>query len=324
MPTTKWVRVGKYKTESNSVRTRTGKVFRFTEPGDVIAEMDQLIQWYREEKEKDNYNSLLTAAEFHYRFIIIHPFDDGNGRTARILMNFILMKDGFPPIIIPTEEKPTYLNALEQGDTGNFEPFYTYLSDKLIVSLSLMISGAKGEKISDDNDMSKKLAVLKNKLASIPQKHKMIPRKSGRVARVLEEGMLPALKMVQNFHVGMKEYFVSAMIETEHNNETVGPQVAPLDFEAIFYNIDKKSVSRFGAVYYLQTLEKALPAKVSYRYSVYVEFKKDEYRLFFQSDGANYSIMGFYGDKVDVADIKDKTNKMLDSVIQGIDKSLES
>ena len=65
----------------------------------VLSEkMEQLMKWYDEHKE--NLHPVELAAEFHFRFVYIHPFSDGNGRTARLLMNLILMKYGFPPAIV--------------------------------------------------------------------------------------------------------------------------------------------------------------------------------------------------------------------------------
>lgn len=106
-PTTRRIAIGQYKTAPNHVRTKTGEIFRFATPEETPAKMHDLIQWYRDRSEEPDVNPILLAAEFHYRFIRIHPFDDGNGRTARILMNFILMKFGYPPAIIKTESWKT-------------------------------------------------------------------------------------------------------------------------------------------------------------------------------------------------------------------------
>lgn len=96
-PTTRRIAVGQYKTAPNHVKTKTGEIFRVATPEETPAKMHDLIQWYRKKNEELDVNPILLAAEFHYRFIRIHPFDDGNGRTVRILMNFILMKFNYPP-----------------------------------------------------------------------------------------------------------------------------------------------------------------------------------------------------------------------------------
>ena len=110
---------GKYKTTSNHVETVTGEIFYFATPEETPAKMHDLLVWYDEKINEIDKNPILIAAEFHYKFIRIHPFDDGNGRTARILMNFVLMKFNYPPVIIKTEDKTNYFAVLQMADAGN-------------------------------------------------------------------------------------------------------------------------------------------------------------------------------------------------------------
>ncbi len=163
-PTTKKIEVGKYKTLPNHVLTATGEMFYFASPEETPAKMHELINWYRDEREKPDVNPIILATLFHYRFIRIHPFDDGNGRTARILMNFILMQNGFPPVIIKTEDKENYYGVLRLADVGELEPFIEYIANNLIYSLEIMIKGAKGDDIEEPDDLDKKLAILDAKL----------------------------------------------------------------------------------------------------------------------------------------------------------------
>ncbi len=169
-PTTKQIRVGEYKSSENHVRTKTGEIFRFATVAETPAMMNDLITWYNSKSDHTDTNPILLAAEFHYKFIRIHPFDDGNGRTARILMNFILMQNGYPPVIIKTEDKAQYFNVLQLADAGNIEPFIKYIAVNLEESLILMISGAKGESIEEDNDIDKEIALLDQKINAVTTK----------------------------------------------------------------------------------------------------------------------------------------------------------
>lgn len=166
LPTKKRVEIGRYKSQPNHVLTNTGEIFRFATPEETPALMGELVDWYRERMASVNVNPILLAAEFHYKFICIHPFDDGNGRTARILMNFILMQFNYPPVIIKNEEKQQYFAALRQADSGIFEPFLNFIATNLVQSLELMIKGANGERIEDPDDFDKELALLEKKLES--------------------------------------------------------------------------------------------------------------------------------------------------------------
>jgi len=83
----------------------------------VPGEMEQLVQWY--ETEGKQLHPAELAAHVHSIFVRIHPFVDGNGRTARLLLNLELMKYGFPPIVIKNENRLAYYNALDKAHTEN-------------------------------------------------------------------------------------------------------------------------------------------------------------------------------------------------------------
>lgn len=161
-PTRITIEVGKYKSRPNHVKTKTGEIFYFATPEETPAKMNDLLAWYRQEVDGADVNPIFLAAEFHYRFVKIHPFGDGNGRMARVLMNFILMKFGFPPVIVKTEDKENYFSALRQADGGLIENFIDYIAKNLVRSLEIMIAGAKGEEIEEDGDLDKKIALLKS------------------------------------------------------------------------------------------------------------------------------------------------------------------
>lgn len=159
LATKKWVEVGQYKTQPNHVLTATGETFRFAEPFEVAAKMEKLVQEANSDCATPE-AGLLLAAKLHYQFVLIHPFDDGNGRMARILMNLVLMRCGFPPAIIKTQEKEAYFSALRQADGGQFEAFAEYIAERVADSLKIMIAGAKGEEIDEPDDLDKKIALF--------------------------------------------------------------------------------------------------------------------------------------------------------------------
>lgn len=142
-PTRRKIEVGKYKTQPNHVITSTGETFYFATPEETPAKMHDLVDWFRAEKENPDMNPVELAALFHYRFIRIHPFDDGNGRVARILMNFILMKFGYPPVIIKTEDKQNYYRVLTLADADQIDPFTAYIASNLADSLDEMLAAAR-------------------------------------------------------------------------------------------------------------------------------------------------------------------------------------
>jgi len=71
------------------------------------------------------------AAKLHHGIAAIHPFTDGNGRAARLAMNFILIAAGYPPISIPTDHRQSYYCALEAADSGDFQTWQNFLTTEL-------------------------------------------------------------------------------------------------------------------------------------------------------------------------------------------------
>ena len=78
--------------------------------------MSDLVDWYNEEERKGDLSPVELAALFHYRYIRIHPFEDGNGRIARLMVNYILSRHGWPMIVVRSRKKQEYLEALHQTD----------------------------------------------------------------------------------------------------------------------------------------------------------------------------------------------------------------
>lgn len=112
------VHAGIYKTRPNSVLTPAGTMFYYASPEETPALMYDLVNWYNEATSTKELSPIELAAVFHYRYIRIHPFEDGNGRIARLLVNFILKRHGWPMMVIKTKSKQAYLNALARTDAS--------------------------------------------------------------------------------------------------------------------------------------------------------------------------------------------------------------
>jgi Fic family protein len=81
----------------------------------------------------------VPAASFdaHFRFVAIHPFSDGNGRAARLLMNLLLLRGGYPPVAVRPEDRKSYLDALEHASTrDDLRPFHTFMHQRLDATLA--------------------------------------------------------------------------------------------------------------------------------------------------------------------------------------------
>lgn len=253
-PSKKMIKVGQYKTSPNHVKTKTREIFRFATPEDTPIEMNELVQWYNEKSASEDVNPILLAAEFHYRYIRIHPFDDGNGRTARILMNFILLRFNYPPVIVKTEDKENYFAALHQADAGIFTAFAEYIASNLKDSLALMIAGAKGESIEEKDDLEKEIALLEQEVKSLGTTIKVSRSKEaldriyhssvGQIAELLyqKSALFDQFYLYSNFKIAVNNQYVSNLNATKK-------ELIELSKKLIRDNTTKIVISYFHSVF---------------------------------------------------------------------------
>lgn len=170
-PTRKRIVPGQYKTQPNHVRTATGELHRFAEPEETPALMEEWTRNFRRALPRSVYPLPLFMAESHWRFICIHPFDDGNGRTARLLTNYVLLHKGLPPVVIKSDDRDRYIGALQKADLGCMLPLARFMLENLFWSLALAIRVSKGEPIREPDDMSKEIDIfVRNKRQWTPKR----------------------------------------------------------------------------------------------------------------------------------------------------------
>jgi Fic family protein len=126
---------GRYADLARYVRTETGR-YSFPSPAEIPALMGDFARWLSAAPATPEVG--FTA---HRRLAEIHPFNDGNGRTARLLMNLILIRAGYPPIAVRPEDRPAYIRALQQAQAGQgSESFDFLLYDRLDATLGEYLS----------------------------------------------------------------------------------------------------------------------------------------------------------------------------------------
>lgn len=132
---------GKYRETKVFIR---GFNIDLPQPQKVPYMMSEFVQWMQGIQE----HAVRIAADAHYKFVSIHPFIDGNGRTGRLLMNLVLLIHGYPLAIIRNEERTQYLNALNTAQTkGNLQPFYAIVETAVERMLDVYINAAQGKPV---------------------------------------------------------------------------------------------------------------------------------------------------------------------------------
>lgn len=119
---------GKFKEHENNPRRSDGTKFIYCPPIQVENEVDKLIQIYTELEEKE-VSPVVIASWFHHAFSIIHPFQDGNGRIARLLASLILIRHGLFPFTVKRTEKKKYIDSLEEADKGKPNNLVVFFSE---------------------------------------------------------------------------------------------------------------------------------------------------------------------------------------------------
>ncbi len=147
---------GTYKKEDNYVLLPDNTIKKYVSPLKVVDEMEKLIKFYKDNQKK--LHPILLATELHAHFVSIHPFVDGNGRTARLIMNIVLMQAGYSPAIIQNEKKQDYYDVLQSYDaTGEVEGFVSIIEQEVTRTLQIMLNATEGKMIFRTEDIKKRI-----------------------------------------------------------------------------------------------------------------------------------------------------------------------
>ena len=128
---------GVYRSKNVGVVKSDGEIHSFTEPLKIEEEMNSFIEWLYSQTVEE---PILLAALVHLKFVSIHPFIDGNGRTARLFMNLVLLQNTYPQAIIKVVNRAEYIQAIEkyqQSSNNEYNDFYKVILKSVNESLDL-------------------------------------------------------------------------------------------------------------------------------------------------------------------------------------------
>lgn len=196
----KWA--GKYRQLEVFIR---GSNAEFPMPNVVPYAMQEFIQWLQSTQDE---HPVKIAADAHYKLVSIHPWNDGNGRTARLLMNLILIIYGYPMAVIRNEDRTEYLATFDVArEKKDLQPFYTIIVDAAERSLDAYISAAKGETIMNHLNPPKK--VSQGKLLKIGELAKETNETIHTVRFWTKEGLLE----VQDYTKSGYQLYAPSMVD---------------------------------------------------------------------------------------------------------------
>jgi Fic family protein len=137
---------GQFKIRDNYVVEQNGKLHKFLPAEEVADALEKLIKGTTRPLEMCNSATItehpvFIAAYFHHIFINIHPFDDGNGRIARIATNILLLKNNIPPFVILETERTLYFEAIKKSRDEFIDPTAIFFADKIIQAMENQLKG---------------------------------------------------------------------------------------------------------------------------------------------------------------------------------------
>lgn len=126
-------------------------------PEMISREMENLIDWYNKALKENIVHPISLASELHFQLTAIHPFEDWNGRIARLILNVALMKQGYLPILIGPDERLAYYENLEQADKGSIEPLIRFIANKELKTIDEFMASPEYISIQAKFDLEKQL-----------------------------------------------------------------------------------------------------------------------------------------------------------------------
>jgi len=160
--------------------------------------MKELLEWLDENPQE--LRPIEIAAVFHYKLVSIHPFDDGNGRIGRLLMNLLLIRHGYPLTIIRHIDRRRYYDTLRKADHGDLKPFVNFVARCAEQSLDLYLNAIK----PSDRE---------NTLITLSDAAKLTPYSQEYLSLLARRGVIAATKIGKNWHVtprALEEYIATS------------------------------------------------------------------------------------------------------------------
>lgn len=340
--TTKTIRIGEYKQQPNHVKTLTGEIHYYATPEDVPIKMHELMQWYNEARHNKKIHPSVLAAFVHHRFVAIHPFDDGNGRLARILMNLILMKNGYPPAIIKLKERTDYYAALNQADKNEYVPIIEFVAEAVSESMNLYLKAARGESIEDSSDLDKKIALLNTKLKKehIKKDDKLLKKVLITTCKNLTDGFTKTLEdLFQKLNgLSFSEKQVKPFFFTDAMGE--GDRVGGVNAHPFSYrNVEESIINheksqklpfiRFDFIWKNLKLDSGEGIRIfDFKVYAFLDFNNDfKYKVWFKdslnSDKKIIILERNYDDDVSEQEIKEVIERFKEYTFESLEKKIE-
>ena len=298
--------IGKWKTKPNEVINYKGEKYSFSPPDEVAEYLHSALNNLNSDLDaffnsKKHLHPLYYIVDFHLNYLNIHPFYDGNGRTARILTNLILISCGYPAIIIKDEHKTAYYNIL--GDIqcygGDKELLVKFFAQRIQESQKLVIDAIEGKDIEDEDDLDKKLSLLDIELKAIDNKdeikeilsYPLLKEKWDEwIIEFIDEMILTTQKF-DKFYTEPK-HILNLYIDNNSSSIRIN-NIFDYDhlFQVHYSNKPTKNIEKASFTFFTNfgLFKKSGLDSFACIYSIHIEFDKYTYRIYVDKYNSNFA-----------------------------------
>lgn len=326
--------IGKWKIQENEIINYKEEKQDFIAPDLVADEIHDLLNRTNAaidkiiSKKKDAPHPLDIAFDFHLEFLKIHPFYDGNGRTARILTNLILISLGYPPFWIKDNEREQYYRYIAdiQSYGGNKEVFYTFLGELVLRSQELVLNVALGISLEEEDDLDKEVELIHRRLKGLRTEGQVL--KSSEVIKEVYNQSLKGLFLELDLQarkfqkIFEKVDFQFILVRNNENNQTRHEKITynrDGNYEELFNTIDLNGID--GFVVYISFIQlKNIERHIGLSAEIDVDFYTDSYKI--HSNEFADNIKKPYSELVEENEIKMFISKVINFLKKYIDEEI--
>lgn len=323
-------KISVWKTEPNYIYNYKNERFDFASPDEVPSRMHDLLNKTNaaidaiQHNKKDAPHPLDVALDFHLNFVSIHPFYDGNGRTARILTNLLLISFSYPPFWVKTNERSIYNQYIGdiQGYGGNPDLFFEFIADTILRSQQLVLDAIAGKDLEEPDDIDKRVAMLDRMMEGMEEGIQKT-KNAEVMQQMLKEIVEPlfrkvfekVLKISPLFASTEFTYFIDGSGSTHHNiNELI-------ENIEISWEQKKGDVGNINLRIHLSKLKKLGTKAFDIYDDIVINFDKHKYLIVLQQ---NDTIERLYHQILSSEKINEVAGKFVNMIISRIEEQVKS
>lgn len=257
---------GEYRTQDSIILGKEGSRINFASHNRISGEMKALLTWYSSKSK--SLHPLETAARFHYRFSLIHPFSDGNGRIARLLDDFILENAGYGPAI--AEDRDEYFATIRQPDGKlpaknriiaseqvDLTGFINALGKSCANSMKLMLDILEKRLAPEVKDMSTRLMVFDQVISGDTASDKDLKLQETKETTKLAIGREISEKLKNKIQSKYVQFVFSGPAKFQQNDHQYSPLISEITRRHKYTFSPSESLYEFHLVPNLEKLEDA-------------------------------------------------------------------